>query len=228
MAKYLGQSEAIKLDDELMGLGFISEQLMELAGLSCAIAITKFYDKSTHSRIFIVCGPGNNGGDGLVCARHLTTFGYQVHLYYPKRPDNTHLKSLTTQCNILNITFLNSFPEATEISKNYDLVVDAIFGLSFKGEIRNPFDVILDTLNKIKIPIAAIDIPSGWDTEKGNITGKGLSPELLISLSVPKLCAKFFTGKYHILGGRFIPKIIANKYELNLPEFPGTEQVVIL
>jgi len=222
--------ESIKLEEELMGsIGFVSEQLMELAGLACALAITKIYTKSTHPRILLICGPGNNGGDGLVSGRHLSMFGYQVHIYYPKRPDKIPLKNLTAQCLNFNVQFLQTLPNVSEIASNYDLVVDAIFGVSFKtGDVRSPFDVILDTLNQVKVPIAAIDIPSGWDIEKGNTTGKGLSPELLISLTAPKLCAKFFTGKYHILGGRFIPKVIADKYELNLPEYPGADQIVIL
>ena len=57
---------------------------MELAGLSVAEAITKVYDAVAFSKILIVAGPGNNGGDGLVTARHLKHFGYQPSIYYPK------------------------------------------------------------------------------------------------------------------------------------------------
>ena len=67
---------------------------------------------------------------------------------------------------------------------------------------------------------------SGWDVEKG--CEDGLKPELLISLTAPKQCAKHFTGKTHYLGGRFIPKTLAQKYELNLPSYPGTDCVVEL
>ena len=51
----------------------------------------------------------------------------------------------------------------------------------------------------------------------------GLDPEFLISLTAPKLCAKLFQGKYHFLGGRFVPPDLAKKYSLNLPKYPGTE-----
>lgn len=67
---------------------------------------------------------------------------------------------------------------------------------------------------------------SGWDVEKG--CEDGLHPELLISLTAPKKCAAFFHGKYHYLGGRFIPRSLEQKYSLNLPPYPGTDPIVEL
>lgn len=72
----------------------------------------------------------------------------------------------------------------------------------------------------------SIDIPSGWNVEKGPIDDFALSPELLISLTAPKLCATKFNGKYHYLGGRFVPPALQEKYQLDLPEYPGTETCV--
>lgn len=73
-----------------------------------------------------------------------------------------------------------------------------------------------------------MDIPSGWDVEKGEPEEGGIKPEMLISLTAPKLCAKSFSGKYHFLGGRFVPPDLENKYELSLPKYPGTDCVVLL
>ena len=73
--------------------------------------------------------------------------------------------------------------------------------------------------------MASVDVPSGWDVEKGDINGLGLKPELLISLTAPKLCAKFFEGKNHILGGRFVPKPLEEKYQLNLPKYLGVDDI---
>ena len=75
--KYLTQDEAQKIDQELFNeFAFSVDQLMELAGLSVALALTKAYplsaEKSSH--VLVCCGPGNNGGDGLVAARHLKMF----------------------------------------------------------------------------------------------------------------------------------------------------------
>lgn len=70
---------------------------------------------------------------------------------------------------------------------------------------------------------------SGWDVEKGPLEGElAFNPDVLISLTVPKLCAKHFHGRAHYVGGRFVPKALAVKYHLDLPEYPGTDCVVKL
>jgi len=224
--KYLSQKDATEFDQELMGpMGYSVDQLMELAGLSVASAVTKVYPVGNFSRILVVCGPGNNGGDGLVAARHLYHFGYKPNIHYPKQTDKPLFKNLVTQCVGVNIPFLPSFPhDIKEIDANYDLIVDGIFGFSFKGEIRSPFDTIISILKQSKKPMASIDIPSGWDVEKGNIDNKGFEPEMLISLSVPKLCAQFFTGKHHYLGGRFVPPVLFQKFGIQIPPYQGDEQ----
>ncbi|XP_077993950.1 NAD(P)H-hydrate epimerase-like [Glandiceps talaboti] len=223
--KYLGQEEAQKIDVELFNeYQFSVDQLMELAGLSCAVAIAKSYPVNTTKyggTVLICVGPGNNGGDGLVCARHLKMFGYQPSIFYPKRPEKSLYKNLSHQCATMDIPFLSYLPNAQLINESYNFVVDALFGFSFKGDVRPPFGDVLKTLKEISVPLCSIDIPSGWDVEKGN--PDGLNPELLVSLTAPKKCAQHFKGKYHYLGGRFVPPDLAKKYELNLPDFPGTE-----
>lgn len=227
--KYLSQAEAQAVDEELFNeYQFSVDQLMELAGLSCATAIAKAYPPKAMARssptVLVICGPGNNGGDGLVCARHLKLFGYQPAIYYPKRPNKPLFTALVTQCQKMNIPFLGEMPaEPTLIDELYDLVVDAIFGFSFKGDVREPFRSILNVLDGLTVPIASIDIPSGWDVEKGN--SAGIQPDLLISLTAPKQSAKQFTGRYHYLGGRFVPPALEKKYQLNLPAYPDTECV---
>ncbi len=60
---------------------------------------------------------------------------------------------------------MEHYPDA--IDSNYDLVVDGIFGYSFNGEIRDPFKEIIKNLKQTKLPVISIDIPSGWDVDKG-------------------------------------------------------------
>ena len=68
MTTHISAAQAAKIDAKLMGLeyGFTLEQLMELAGLSVAAATRLVYPPKTHGRVLCACGPGNNGGDGLV------------------------------------------------------------------------------------------------------------------------------------------------------------------
>ncbi|XP_072346574.1 NAD(P)H-hydrate epimerase-like [Scyliorhinus torazame] len=171
--KYLGQEEAQAIDQELFTeYKFSVDQLMELAGLSCASAIAKVYPLSSLRKqsptVLILCGPGNNGGDGLVCARHLKLFGYEPSIFYPKRPSKPLFEALTTQCHKMGIPFLAEFPsEPLFLDKVYNLIVDAIFGFSFKGQVREPFAAILGTLEGVTIPIASVDIPSGHSHDSG-------------------------------------------------------------
>uniref|UniRef100_A0A7P0Z426 NAD(P)H-hydrate epimerase n=1 Tax=Homo sapiens TaxID=9606 RepID=A0A7P0Z426_HUMAN len=167
VVKYLSQEEAQAVDQELFNeYQFSVDQLMELAGLSCATAIAKAYPPTSMSRspptVLVICGPGNNGGDGLVCARHLKLFGYEPTIYYPKRPNKPLFTALVTQCQKMDIPFLGEMPaEPMTIDELYELVVDAIFGFSFKGDVREPFHSILSVLKGLTVPIASIDIPSG-------------------------------------------------------------------
>lgn len=73
---YLSAAQAAALDETLMSpsVGYSLDQLMELAGLAVACAVADAYPAPR--RVLLLCGPGNNGGDGLVAARHLTHFGY--------------------------------------------------------------------------------------------------------------------------------------------------------
>eukprot|EP00824_Muranothrix_gubernata_P024778 TRINITY_DN7480_c0_g1_i1.p1 TRINITY_DN7480_c0_g1~~TRINITY_DN7480_c0_g1_i1.p1 ORF type:complete len:256 (+),score=53.86 TRINITY_DN7480_c0_g1_i1:1-768(+) len=223
----VSQTDAQALDGELFSTcGFSVDQLMELAGLSVATAVAREYPQAAFPRPLIVCGPGNNGGDGLVAARHLRLFGYAPLVVLPKRTSNELYHRLVMQCDVFGIPVVETLPE--EWTTTYSLIVDAIFGFSFKGTARPPFDTILAALQTSGLPIASVDIPSGWDVEKGNIQGTGLDPEMLISLSTPKACSQFFKGKHHYLGGRFLPPALTHKFHINLPMYPAQDQVVKL
>ncbi|XP_059461305.1 pyridoxine/pyridoxamine 5'-phosphate oxidase 1, chloroplastic [Corylus avellana] len=233
---YLTQREAAEIDETLMGpLGFSVDQLMELAGLSVATSIAEAYKASEYNRVLAICGPGNNGGDGLVAARHLHHFGYKPFVCYPKRTPKPLYSGLVTQLESLSVPFLSVEDLPLDLSKDFDILVDAMFGFSFHGTPRPPFDDLIQRLISLrhydqarqKFPvIVSIDIPSGWHVEEGDIDGEGIKPDMLVSLTAPKLCAKKFCGPLHFLGGRFVPPSVAEKYKLRLPPYPGTSMCV--
>lgn len=108
----------------------------------------------------------------------------------------------------MKITTLPPSPDLDDFRaalRSSDVILDAIFGFSFKGPIRAPFDGVLPLITDSGLPVVSVDIPSGWDVERGNEGGVGLNPDVLISLTAPKQGVKAFTGR-HFLGGRFIPK----------------------
>nr|XP_012138080.1 PREDICTED: NAD(P)H-hydrate epimerase [Megachile rotundata] len=233
MVKYLNQQESINVDKTLFEkYKFSVDQLMELAGQSCAIAIARTYPsvKNSKQKVLVCCGPGNNGGDGLVCARHLKLFGFSPEIYYPKRTSNSLYENLLHQCieNDIPLVEDNLKDFAANRLHQFALIVDALFGFSFKPPVRETFIPIINLLEKATIPICSVDIPSGWNVESGPPAKGGIKPEMLISLTAPKLCAQKFEGKYHYLGGRFVPKKLEEEYNLNLPEYPGTDLIVNL
>jgi len=94
-----------------------------------------------------------------------------------------------------------------------DVVLDAIFGFSFKPPVRAPFDVALPLISRAGLPIVSVDIPSGWDVERGDAGatdeeqngGIVLYSDVLVSLTAPKEGVRKFAGR-HFLGGRFVSK----------------------
>ncbi|KAK6729749.1 hypothetical protein RB195_006665 [Necator americanus] len=219
---YLRQNEAAKIDEELFSAyGFKVEQLMELAGLACAKAIHAQYSKG---KVLVLCGPGNNGGDGFVCARHLQQFGFEPSIVYPKPSKAELMQSLVKQCSGMEIPVMSSLPNLSD----YSLVVDAFFGFSFRPPIREPFGEIIDAVTKSGIFVFSIDIPSGWDVENGAPSeGPYVHPHAIISLTAPKLCVRDWTGP-HFVGGRFVPKQLAKEHNLLLPKYPNADQIVKL
>lgn len=243
--KYLNQQEAISLDQELFEeFGFSVDQLMELAGLSCAQVVAKCYPVERYSRPVILAGPGNNGGDGLVCARHLKMFGYSPTVICPKPGRSKLYQNLIKQCRKNQVVVEEQASIADSLDKlaSGNLQIDALFGFSFKPPNRNEtFAKLLQAMHSSRVPIVSIDIPSGWDVDTGDreldksqqdldesLKIPKLKPDCLISLTAPKLCALSFSGLHHYLAGRFVPESIANKYKLNLPAYPDCQGILSL
>lgn len=263
---FLSQQQSIDIDVELLAV-FDTFQLMELAGLSVAQAIA--YDVATHMTwtpssmaVVVLCGSGNNGGDGLVAARHLHYFGFtNISVIYPKlhatdlKPLYKSLLDQLKWCDGVTIRadldpMLLRREGERPPSRRPVLVVDAVFGYSFRGAIREPYRSLLQTVRQwheeedddgamMKTPghrhdtklLVAVDVPSGWDVEKGprdplttEVGDLGLgAPDVLVSLMQAKEGVRGFQGR-HYVGGRFVPSAIVKKYNLQLPVFEGTAQ----
>jgi hydroxyethylthiazole kinase-like uncharacterized protein yjeF len=224
---HISASTAAELDRRLLAEhAFSLDQLMELAGLSVACAVMDYVQaelKSSAVEVAVVCGPGNNGGDGLVCARHLALFGFKVCVVCPVN----RFPSLTKQLQAFRIPIVDNIPlDAT-------LIVDALFGFSFSGPpVREPFPQIISAINKHRTArVVCVDVPSGWNVNKGNIySNSGIrAPNAVVSLSAPKLCTLTLPSScWHYLGGRFVPPFLSKDLGFDIPRYPGSSSVVIL
>ena len=222
----MGAQAAAALDEELMSTGAYSiDQLMELAGLAVSQAMFALSPPQKTPNILVACGPGNNGGDGLVAARHLYHFGYKPIMYFPKQTKNELYQRLRVQLEHLKVPFTDDFVGTAAKS---DYIIDAIFGFSFSGEVREPFPAVIRALAEGKVPVLAVDAPSSWNIEDGppkDGPGKGYNPPALVSMTAPKPLIKWFKGR-HFVGGRFVSHAIAEKYGFDVPPYQGSDQIV--
>lgn len=150
----------------------------------------------------------------------------------------------------MQVPFLDD-DEFEDALEDCDVVLDAIFGFSFKGPPRAPFARALEILSSesrfefimrsSRPPIVSVDIPSGWSVDDGDLEGssasktildqpdperKTFTPEVVISLTAPKKGLKNFHG-LHFLGGRFVPPAIIDKYGLlGLDSYEWSDQIV--
>lgn len=235
---FISSTDAAALDAELMGpaTGFTLEQLMEMAGLACAAALPAAgLPPSPSTRVLVLAGPGNNGGDGLVAARHLKLWGYDVDVCYPKRPaSQPHYARLVAQLDAVGVPLLDEAAVLVDGGARlkpgtWAVVVDALLGFGARGAPRPPLDKLIAALSPSAgpPPILAVDIPSGWDVDGGDTTGHGARPAILVSLTAPKPCAATFTGQHHFIGGRFMPPALADRYGLVLPPYPADGSQVV-
>ncbi|CUG86319.1 Hypothetical protein, putative [Bodo saltans] len=157
----LTQQQAAHIDDVLMET-FSTDQLMELAGLSVAQVVQTHYqlsgrgdddrlendDEGSVQKIVVVCGPGNNGGDGLVAARHLKMFNptFNVMVVYPRLAsvEKPLYKRLLAQLNMCDVPVVTELDERMLLERDGDvrrrrhntIVIDAMLGYSSRGAVR--------------------------------------------------------------------------------------------
>ena len=94
-------------------------------------------------------------------------------MYYPKPTPKPLYEGLVKQCTKMGIEFLDDLGTADQVRRDHSVIVDALFGFSFKGEPRPYAADILRTVKESGLPVVSVDIPSGWDVEKGDVHNIG-------------------------------------------------------
>jgi NAD(P)H-hydrate epimerase len=174
--------------------GVPSLELMEAAGEGVAEAAR---DIAGAGPARVVCGKGNNGGDGLVAARHLADTGYEVEvlLLWPAgelSPDaSSNLERFEGTIRELEPA------EAAGALERSGVVVDAIFGTGFEGAPRAPADAAIEAINGCGAPVVAADIASGVDASSGETAGAAVEADVTVSFHAAKLGHWIAPGKAH-------------------------------
>ena len=183
--------------------GVSSIVLMENAGRS--VAEEAFTMLRGRKRVAVVCGAGNNGGDGFVAARHLFNQRIKVSVYL--LGSKAKLKSdPRTNLNILEKIGLKtiSAKSVRDLSglKSADLIIDAIFGIGLNSQVREPYLSVIQFLNQTKIPILAVDVSSGLDADTGKPWGAAVKANKTVTFVSSKI------GFFKADGPRYCGKIV--------------------
>lgn len=142
----------------------------------------------------ILCGPGNNGGDGYVVANHLRTAGFEVTLLQFGAPKNgSAAEMIAKEWQGKAIAFDEK--KAISLLKSYDLYVDAIFGTGLSRTLPEPLLRFIQALNQVKAPIISIDIPTGVDAETGQLHGGAIKATHTVTFTTRKVGHMLFPGR---------------------------------
>ncbi|MAI05695.1 MAG: hypothetical protein CBC47_00765 [Alphaproteobacteria bacterium TMED87] len=202
----LKSKDMLRAEAEAVKRGISEDQLMESAGLKVVLAIKKYWKRC---RVIILCGPGNNGGDGFVVARLLLAQGWPVKVLLLNDVDK--IKGVASRSLQ---KFLNSGGNAVSINKDQlpwgDLFVDAFFGSGLSRNLDNKILEIFSHLMKLKLPIISIDIPSGINCDTGSLMGGAIRSDLTVTFFRPK------RGHFLLPGKDFCGDIIVD--DIGIPD----------
>ncbi len=181
-----------KLDTMAIGKYHVpSIVLMENAGKAVAVEAVRLLKKIPRPHCTVVCGLGNNAGDGLVAARHLFNAGVQVNVFLAGSPEKLKNDAAANYRILVNCGYrIKPVQKITAAFKNElkrtDLIVDAIFGVGLNRTVDNPFACVIEALNGSGQKILSVDIPSGLDGTDGFIYGTCVKAYKTITFSCLK------------------------------------------
>ncbi|MCX7929667.1 MAG: NAD(P)H-hydrate dehydratase [Chlorobi bacterium] len=161
--------------------------LMENAARSAAEIICRRYNLSRQCRVAILCGSGNNGGDGFALARHLSEVALVTIVFcgdYERMSPETAVNATATR--LLNIPIVEWNGDESVLSSQFDVVVDALLGVGAHGAPRQPISSLVDWANRHNACRIALDIPTGLDAATGTAFEPCFRADLTITMGALK------------------------------------------
>jgi ADP-dependent NAD(P)H-hydrate dehydratase / NAD(P)H-hydrate epimerase len=191
------------------GFGMSEEILMENAGDSAIQLITGKFEIAGRE-FCIFCGIGNNGGDGLVVARHLKSRYGKVKVFLLGDPNNfmgaARLNFQIANKSGIEIISIDSGIHLPEAFDSCDLIVDGIFGTGLSREVTGLYKEIIGQINISQKPVLSLDIPSGINGNTGEIMGAAVKASYTIAFGLPKLGNLLYPG-YDYCGQLYVSHI---------------------
>jgi hydroxyethylthiazole kinase-like uncharacterized protein yjeF len=164
--------------------------LMENAASAIVIEMERFFDGIEGVRVGIVCGKGNNGGDGLALARRLRIRGVPVRVAL-LAPFASFRNEARLNLSILRKTDVEIVPNATsrsiaEIVEWSDVLVDAMLGVGLSTPLKGTYAFAAELMNLAGRPVVAVDIPTGINADTGEVMGTAVRADLTVTMALPK------------------------------------------
>jgi len=201
MIKLVDSNGAKKLDEDSQKLGISGMVLMERAALSTAEFIKeRLLTSDKDKKVIAICGSGNNGGDGIACARILHEWGFNVEVFVVGKEEK-FTGQTKAQVNLaVNSEVELKIVESSELITDRDdfkdvIVIDAIFGVGFKGRLEGDLEKLARYLNMFNSVKVAIDIPSGVNGSNGKVESIAIKCDYTITFGVNKTGIAVYPGK---------------------------------
>jgi hydroxyethylthiazole kinase-like uncharacterized protein yjeF len=187
-------------------IGIPGVVLMENAGRSCAELIREKLKHIAHAKVCIFCGTGNNGGDGFVIARHLNNYGFGVTIVVFGDQDKIKgdakinlniVQSLKMAVKKIESDSADIPQKVRGIAAGADMIVDSLLGTGLTGIVKDGYKQIIETINTLKCPVLAVDIPSGLDCDTGQPLGATVKADYTVTFAaLKKGFASRLAGEY--------------------------------
>ena len=192
-------------------MGFSRKFMMENAGAAATKRLVEKLGDVKSKNVLVFAGLGNNGGDGLVIARHLAGYGSSVSVFLLGQPDNIRSEECSWNWNLLekmeSVKLLTggNFDLLNNLDK-FDIIIDGILGTGISGEIREPQASAITFINKSNAFKLAVDIPSGVDPDTGNRNLPHVNADMTVTfhrmkVGMPKrtdVCGEIYVEKIGI------------------------------
>lgn len=175
--------------------------LMENAGKSVTDFLLEHFPDLKKKRICILCGRGNNGGDGFVVARLLNKRKVKVKIFLIANKHDiegdarTNLNRLVKdKMQLSEVSEIKKFEGVKKELSSYDIIVDALLGTGFKGVVSGLFAEVINYVNSLNAVVVSIDLPSGLNVDDGQVIGPCIKADYTVTLGLIKVGLVVYPG----------------------------------
>lgn len=175
--------------------------LMENAARAVADEVARSAE-GMKRRIAVVCGGGNNGGDGFAVARHLHNRGLDVEVVLLVDPSNIVGDAAINLRIVQQMNLPVTFGTMRSRLSNHALIVDAMLGTGLNRTVESPYSEVIEQINAAQLPVIAVDLPSGMDCDSGEPLGACIRATVTVTFVAEK------TGFSHPLASQYTGRVV--------------------